>query len=109
VHVIIFTLKSVIVSFSYSISGFFYDMNFPFFLLKNNYSPFYVSLSFHCFSFLYCFQDFSPAVPSAALAAPERPSLATVGTPVAAERVAAHWRPSPLVVVVVEAGSVPPL
>ncbi len=55
VHMIIFTLKSVIVSFSYSISGFFYDMNFPFFLLKNNYSPFNVSLSFHCFSFLYYF------------------------------------------------------
>jgi hypothetical protein len=106
---IIFTLKSVIVSFSYSISGFFYNMNFPFFLLKNNYSPFNDSLSFHCFSFLYCFQDFSPAAPSAALAAPERPSLATVGTPVAAARVAAHWRPSPLVVVVVEAGSAPPL
>ena len=100
-HVIIFTLKSMIVPFSYSISGFFYDMNFPFFLHKNNYNPFNVSLSFHCFSFLYLCPNFSPAAPSAALAAPERPSLATVVTPVAAARVAAHWRPSPLVVVVV--------
>ncbi len=66
-------------------------------------------ITFHCFSFLYCFQDFSPAAPSAALAAPVRPYLATVGTPVAAARVAAHWRSSPLVVVVVGAGSAPPL
>jgi hypothetical protein len=92
-----------------SISGFFYDLNFPLLRLKNNYSPFNVSLSFHCFSFLYCFQVFSPAAPSAALAAPERPYLATVGTPVAAARVAAHWRSSPLVVVVVGAGSAPTL
>jgi hypothetical protein len=75
-------------------------MNFPFFLHKNNYFPYNVSLSFHCLSFLYCFQDFSPAAPSAALAAPEGPYLATVGTPVAAAHVAAHWRSSPLVVVV---------
>jgi hypothetical protein len=101
----------MIVPFSCSLSRFFYDFCFKFpsfFLLKNNKSPFKVSLYFHCF-FKNCFQDFSPAAPSTALAAPERPSLPTVGTTVTAARVAAHWRTSPLVVVVVEAGSAAPL
>jgi hypothetical protein len=99
-HKIIFTLKSVIISFSYSVSGFFYDTNLHFFFSKivNLRLPFH-SLSI-CFFFLYCFQDLSPAAPSAALAAPGRPYLATTGAPLAAARVAAHWRSSPLVVVV---------
>jgi hypothetical protein len=35
--------------------------------------------------------ELSPAAPTAALTAPERPSLPTVGTTVAAARIAAHW------------------
>jgi hypothetical protein len=42
-------------------------------------------------------QILSPAAPSAALTAPRRPHLSTAGAPVAATRVAAHWRSSPLV------------
>jgi hypothetical protein len=47
------------------------------------------------FVFLYCYQGHSPAAPSATLAAPGRPYLSTAGAPVAAARVAAHWRSSP--------------
>jgi hypothetical protein len=99
VHKIIFTLKTVTVSFSYSISGFFYDTTFRIFFSK----IFNLRLPFHFLSigyFLYCFQDLSLAAPSAALAAPGRPYLSTAGAPVAAARVAAHQRSSPLVVVV---------
>jgi hypothetical protein len=39
--------------------------------------------------------ELSPAAPAAALTAPERPSLPTVGTTVAAARIAAHWHTSP--------------
>ncbi len=52
--------------------------------------------------------ELSPAAPAAELTASERPSLPTVGTTVAAARIAAHWPTSPLVGVV-EAGSAPPL
>jgi hypothetical protein len=45
---------------------------------------------------------------SAALTAPRRPHLSTGGAPVDATRVAAHWRSSPLVVVV-GSGAAPPL
>ena len=58
--------------------------------------------------FLKLFSELSPAAPAATLAAPERPSLPTVGTTVAAARIAAHWPTSPLGSVV-EAGSAPKL
>jgi hypothetical protein len=107
VHTSIFTLKTVIISFSYSISEFFYDTNLHIFFSKLVKYPFTVSLSFYWF-FLYCFHGLSPAAPSATLAAPGRPYLSTVGAPVAAARVAEHWHSSPLVVVV-GAGTAPPL
>ncbi len=80
-HKIIFTLKTS--DNIFLVSGFFYDKNLHIFFSKNNKSPFTVSLSFYWFFFLYCFQDLSPAAPSAALAAPGRPYLSTVGAPVA--------------------------
>ena len=72
------------------------------------YFPSAVSHSFYWFFFLHCFQGQSPAAPSAALAAPGRPYLTTVGASVTAARVAVHWRSSPLVTVV-RAGTAPPL
>jgi hypothetical protein len=104
---IFFTIKTVIISFFCLISDFFNDTNLHFSSQKLIKILYRFTFSLGFFS-LYCYQDISPAAPSAALATPRRPHLSTAGAPVAAARVAAHWRSSPLVVVV-GSGAAPPL
>ena len=103
-----FTIKTVIISYFCLISDLFNGTNLQFFISEIDKVP----LPFHfLIGFFFsstAIQILSPAAPSAALAAPRRPHLSTAGAPVAATRVAAHWRSSPLVVVV-GSGAAPPL
>jgi hypothetical protein len=78
--------KSVSLPFSCSIFIFFtLALVFHCFFFSKK-SPSKISLSIHCCKM---FSDLLPAAPAAALAASEQPSLPTVGTTVAAVRIAA--------------------
>jgi hypothetical protein len=103
----VFYIKKIsVAAFSCSIFVFLWlSIKIPQFFLFKKHSPKKISLCFH-----YCelFSELLPAAPAATLAASVRPSLPTVGTTVAAARIAAHWSTSPLGRVV-KAGSSPTL